>query len=223
MLILFTDFLSSEKRDKMTAPELLANKCLEFCQALASQNTTFSFNLTCGPSFSFSLDTRGVEPPTKNMVRKQVSPSTRRRNERRKKVFLEKKNSTTSVPVKETNCEVSAKEAEDKKQTNWNSELVECDSGSVIMKLKKAKNNIPQFDGNIDDATADAEVQTEEKHEVKQAATQTIKPAHELGIWSMSWSTEAPRPPTHMGPYPKTNMGPYPKTNMGPYKPPHHR
>ena len=33
----------------------LAIKCMEFCQALASQGTKFSFNLTTGPQFSFSL------------------------------------------------------------------------------------------------------------------------------------------------------------------------
>ena len=60
----------------------LASKCMEFCQALASQGQTFHFSLNMGPTFSFSLDTRGkaVNGP----VKKKESPSAQRRNARRK-------------------------------------------------------------------------------------------------------------------------------------------
>ena len=37
----------------------LASQCMAFCQALASKGQTFSFTLNVGPSFTFSLDTRG--------------------------------------------------------------------------------------------------------------------------------------------------------------------
>ena len=37
----------------------LVSKCMDFCQALASQGQTFHFSLNMGPTFSFSLDTRG--------------------------------------------------------------------------------------------------------------------------------------------------------------------
>ena len=85
----------------MTQPEVeegdpsLASKCLDICQVLASQGRNFTFNLTLSP-FSFSLDTRGegdvaspVTSPEK--VKKRPSPSTLRRNLRRKKEFQKKK------------------------------------------------------------------------------------------------------------------------------------
>ena len=144
-----------------------------------------------------------------------------RRNQRRKELFLSKKQSNPSVSEKETENKAPENKAESKapvaakkkpeSKSSWNSELVEGDSRSVIMKLKMAKNQIPQYDGQIDDETNDAEVQTEEKLEVKHAATQTIKSAPGLGP-VLNWSTEPPRPPT-------TNMGPYPSK----YRPPHSR
>ena len=100
----------------MTAPKVmggeasLATRCLDFCQALDSQRSTFSFSLTLGSSFSFSLDTRGArkESLTNIMVRKKVSPSTLRRNERRKEDFLQKAR----------NQEVSDKEADERNVNN---------------------------------------------------------------------------------------------------------
>ena len=74
----------------------LAIKCMEFCQALASQGKTFSFNPTTGLGFSFSLDTRGSGKPTSDMAeqvkkRKKLSPSDIRRNQRRHQEFLRRK------------------------------------------------------------------------------------------------------------------------------------
>ena len=69
----------------------LASQCLAFCQALASQGQAFSFSLTIGSSFTFSLDTRGKEPVTPEVTRKRPSPSTLRRNARRRQEFLKKK------------------------------------------------------------------------------------------------------------------------------------
>ena len=37
---------------------VLTNKCLEICQKLASQGQKFSFSLSIGSNFSFSLDTK---------------------------------------------------------------------------------------------------------------------------------------------------------------------
>ena len=73
----------------------LAIKCMEFCQALASQGTKFSFNLTTGPQFSFSLDTRdsgtSTSVVTEKVNRKKPSPSDVRRNLRRRQEFLKRK------------------------------------------------------------------------------------------------------------------------------------
>ena len=77
----------------------MLSKCLEFCQALASHGHKFSFSLSLGPNFSFSLDTR-VGAPVKQVTRKK-SPSTQRRNEIRRKLFLESKQ-TESKSAEET-------------------------------------------------------------------------------------------------------------------------
>ena len=73
----------------------LASKCMDFCQALASQGQAFSFSLTTGPDFSFSLDTRSkaASPDTK----KKASPSTRRRNAKRREEHLQQKRHPSSV------------------------------------------------------------------------------------------------------------------------------
>ena len=89
----------------MSAPEVsgdnhsLATKCLDICQALSSQGKEFSFslNFSLNSSFTFTLDTREKDTPSKSTststtkARKKVSPSTQRRNARRKEEFLRKK------------------------------------------------------------------------------------------------------------------------------------
>ena len=73
----------------------LATKCLDFCQALSSQGVAFNFSLSVGSNFSFSLNTGGkaaLSPGTK----KKGSPSTLRRNARRRREFLEKKQTTAA-------------------------------------------------------------------------------------------------------------------------------
>ena len=74
----------------------LVAKCMDFCQALASQGQTFHFSLNMGPSFSFSLDTRG-KAMTGLVSKKKESPSTQRRNARRREEFLSKKRQTPST------------------------------------------------------------------------------------------------------------------------------
>ena len=73
----------------------LTTKCLDFCQALASQGKEFKFAITVGSTFTFSLDTReGKEIlPT----RSKKSPSTQRRNAKRRKEFLIKKSTSEST------------------------------------------------------------------------------------------------------------------------------
>ena len=75
----------------------LAAKCLDICQVLAGQGLAFNFSLSIGSNFSFSLDARGkgqalaTQGKTK---KKKKTPSTLRRNARRRSEFLKKKNWT---------------------------------------------------------------------------------------------------------------------------------
>ena len=78
----------------------LASKCMEFCQALASQGQAFNFSLAIGSSFSFSLDSRTKAEGT--VAKKRVSPSTLRRNTKRRKEFIMKQQfSSTWIPSEE--------------------------------------------------------------------------------------------------------------------------
>ena len=68
----------------------LAHQCLVLCQTLASQGRTFSFSLTAGSSFIFSMESTGVAVPVQE-VKKKSSPSTLRRNAKRRQLFLKRK------------------------------------------------------------------------------------------------------------------------------------
>ena len=68
---------------------LAYSKCMEFCQALATQGKAFHFSLNMGANFSFSLDTRGEA--ALSSAKKKQTPSTLRRNARRREQFLQKK------------------------------------------------------------------------------------------------------------------------------------
>ena len=95
----------------MAAPEMgednynLASQCMAFCQALASKGKILSFTLKVGSSFAFSLDTRGNG--TSSLTKKRKSPSTRRRNARRRAEFLAKKR---GPPESESSAEKSTPE-----------------------------------------------------------------------------------------------------------------
>ena len=68
----------------------LAKQCLALCHTLASQGQTFSLSLTAGSSFIFSMESKGVAIPAEK-VKKKSSPSTLRRNARRRGIFLRRK------------------------------------------------------------------------------------------------------------------------------------
>ena len=71
----------------------LAIKCLDFCQTLNSQGNAFKFSLTLASGFSVSFDSKepALENQAKVPIKKKPSPSTIRRNARRKEEFLKKK------------------------------------------------------------------------------------------------------------------------------------
>ena len=79
----------------------LLSQCLDFCQALARQGHAFNLSVAIGASFTFSLDTRS-KTEVVPVKKKKVSPSTQRRNARRREEFLLKKRqrlSTVDAPV----------------------------------------------------------------------------------------------------------------------------
>ena len=81
----------------------LATKCLDFCQTLSSRGSAFKFSLTMGSNFSFSLDTKVLtsDIQVKYLPKKKPSPSTIRRNARRREMFLSKKrNPAPSSPAR---------------------------------------------------------------------------------------------------------------------------
>ena len=95
---------------------MLVFQCLDFCQTLAGKSLAFSFSLTIGTSFSFSVDTREKEALAPKKKKKKPTPSTQRRNTRRREEFLKKKvNASTgeklspSEPVSEQEAEAPPK------------------------------------------------------------------------------------------------------------------
>ena len=74
----------------------LLSKCLEFCQALYSQGQAFNFSVAIGKDFTFSLDTRSKEASPVTLVKK-ASPSTLRRNAKRREELLQRKQNCSLV------------------------------------------------------------------------------------------------------------------------------
>ena len=89
----------------------LVSQCLDFCQTLASKSPTFSFTLTLGNSFSFSLDTRGKDALTLQEKKKKKTPSTLRRDARRRSEFLKKKLEVSTGDASSQSESVSEEEA----------------------------------------------------------------------------------------------------------------
>ena len=86
----------------------LVSKCMAFCQALAIQGQAFNFSLSIGPTFNFSLDTRGklLKGP---VAKKRTSPSTLRRNAKRREEFVNKKQQSPSARIPTENSAAALK------------------------------------------------------------------------------------------------------------------
>ena len=92
--------------DEVDSPPLLS-KCLDFCQALASQGHAFNFSVAIGPSFTFSLDTRSKAFESQGN-KKKPSPSTLTRNARRRAEFMAKRR---QIPPSRTSNDGAAEQA----------------------------------------------------------------------------------------------------------------
>ena len=79
----------------------MAAKCMDFCHALTSQNKSFTFSLTLGSNFTFSLDTKEDLSPASKAVRRK-SPSAKRRNDRRRAEFLVRRSETQGTGIQVT-------------------------------------------------------------------------------------------------------------------------
>ena len=90
---------------------MLASQCLDFCQMLTGKSITFSFSLTTRTGFSFSVDTRGKEALASMKKKKKPTPSTLKRNARRREEFLKKK-FNASPEMSSQGEPAAAKEAE---------------------------------------------------------------------------------------------------------------
>ena len=83
----------------------LVSECMAFCQSLANQGQAISFSLSIGSIFSFSLDTMRKDVKSTGTKKKQ-SPSTQRRNARRRQEFLNKKQQNPSDVPQHAEVEV---------------------------------------------------------------------------------------------------------------------
>ena len=134
----------------------LASQCLAFCQMLASQGKAFSLSLKIDTHFSFSMDTQETgkkDPPIQ--ARKKLSPSTVRRNARRRQNFLEAKQNTAK--------QTGTTSAESSKN-------LKCDVCDFVFKSRKELNIhmvkdhavLEQLDGNVSMNSTDDEEDTKE-------------------------------------------------------------
>ena len=89
----------------------LVSQCLDFCQTLAGKSLSFSFSLTIGTNFSFSVDTMGKGALAPKEKKKKTTPSAMRRNARRREEFLNKNASTAEKPSQSEPAAVKEAEA----------------------------------------------------------------------------------------------------------------
>ena len=83
-------------------PSFLEKQCLGFLQALVTEKIGFKFHISSG-DFVCSLDFNGADSPTQTRSStvkvKRKSPSTRKRNADRRRLFLENKKRTGPISV----------------------------------------------------------------------------------------------------------------------------
>ena len=156
----------------------LATQCLAFCQTLASQGQAFKFSLTLGKSFSFILDTK-MGDSSSSKARKKLSPSTIRRNQKRRQEFLATKESLTSLNKPEKEKGETALESPTVKPSEKPQSLVTCDvcghqttTGNGMKIQKKKKHEIgDQLDGFADMD----ETQTDDKEKPSKVSIAKVK------------------------------------------------
>ena len=96
-----SDTSEMSSSEEGAANSALVKQCLEFCQTLASMGQTINLSLSIGSNFSISLNTNkditileSRKAETERTIVKEVrklTPSARRRNQKRKEEFLKRK------------------------------------------------------------------------------------------------------------------------------------
>ena len=120
----------------------LASKCMAFCQALASQGQVFTFSLSAGPDFTFSLDTRSKAETTQR-TKKKASPSTLRRNARRRLEYNAKKQQ--SSPSRKSSGDHSVLQASPEKERGV--EVSHCELQMSPTYVEREENELSEKEG----------------------------------------------------------------------------
>ena len=115
----------------------LVSKCLDFCQTLATKLPIFSFALTLGNGFSFTLDTSEKEALSSKAMKKKKTPSTLRRDARRRSEFLKKKLEVSTGNASPQSENVSAEEAIEEVVKR---RFVKCEQCKNVVKSEKKSN-----------------------------------------------------------------------------------
>ena len=94
--------MAATSHESDSHPAFLEKQCLGFLQALVTEKIGFKFHISSG-DFACSLDFNGADPPTQTRSStvkvKRKSPSTRKRNADRRRLFLENKKRTGPISV----------------------------------------------------------------------------------------------------------------------------
>ena len=158
----------------------LSMKFLEVCQELTSKGIPFTCTLTIGSTINLSLDTKGKEMKEESTIplaRKKFSPSTTRRNARRKALYLEKKEKEKQFKEKSKAAENTTaadksgyKELEDKDSRRITTAMKNQRDKSVA-EVEDPPEKLPQLDGKEDrnetDEDDDEEYQSEQVSEIE--------------------------------------------------------
>ena len=165
---------------------MLASQCLDFCKMLTGKSITFSFSLTTRTGFSFSVDTRVKEALTS--MKKKPTPSTLKRNARRREEFLKKKfnaspeKSSQGEPAAAKEAEVPVKAPSGLRHHPSPSPSSERRQVMLVGRKEKARPTFSQLDG--DPPSPVSSVKSERENRQGDAAPPTLPLVCDLPHWN---------------------------------------
>ena len=167
---------------------MLASQCLDFCKMLTGKSITFSFSLTTRTGFSFSVDTRGKEALASMKKKKKPTPSTLKRNARRREEFLKKKfnaspeKSSQGEPAAAKEAEVPVKAPSGLRHHPSPSPSSERRQVMLVGRKEKARPTFSQVDG--DPPSPVSSVKSERENRQGDAAPPTLPLVCDLPHWN---------------------------------------